>query len=57
MFGYTPEKAIGRSVRMLIPADRQAEEDEVLERIRRGDPVAHFETCGSVAMAARSPFR
>jgi PAS domain S-box-containing protein len=44
MFGYTPEEAIGRSVRMLIPADRQAEEDRVLEQIRRGNPVAHFET-------------
>ena len=44
MFGYTPEEAIGRSVRMLIPADRQAEEDEVLARIRRGEPVDHFET-------------
>ena len=44
MFGYTPEEAIGRSVRMLIPADRQSEEDEVLARIRRGESVDHFET-------------
>jgi PAS domain S-box-containing protein len=44
MFGYTPDEAIGRSVRMLIPADRQSEEDEVLARIRRGDTVDHFET-------------
>ena len=44
MFGYTPEEAIGRSIRMLIPADRQSEEDDVLARIRRGEVVDHFET-------------
>ena len=44
MFGYTSEEAIGRSIRMLIPDDRQTEEDEVLARIRRGDRIDHFET-------------
>jgi len=44
MFGYTAAEAIGRSIRMIIPADRQAEEDTVLSRIRAGQTVAHFET-------------
>jgi PAS domain S-box-containing protein len=44
IFGYTAEEAIGRSVRMIIPPDRQGEEDEVLARIRRGESVSHFET-------------
>jgi PAS domain S-box-containing protein len=44
MFGYTPEEAVGRSIRMIIPADRQAEEDEVLARIRTGEMVDHYET-------------
>jgi PAS domain S-box-containing protein len=44
MFGYTAAEAIGRSIRMIIPADRQAEEDMVLARIREGKAVAHFET-------------
>jgi PAS domain S-box-containing protein len=44
MFGFTAEEAIGRSIRMIIPPDRQAEEDEVLSRIRRGQSVDHFET-------------
>ena len=44
MFGYTRAEAVGRSIRMVIPADRQAEEDEVLARIRRGERVEHFET-------------
>ena len=44
MFGYTADEAVGRSIRMIIPADRQAEEDTVLSRIRAGQAVAHFET-------------
>lgn len=44
LFGYSPEEAIGRSITMLIPHDRLAEESDILERIRRGDRVDHFET-------------
>ncbi|HUK36959.1 MAG TPA: PAS domain S-box protein, partial [Vicinamibacterales bacterium] len=44
MFGYPAEEAIGRSIRMIIPDDRQTEEDEVLARIRRGSRIDHFET-------------
>jgi PAS domain S-box-containing protein len=44
LFGYTPAELIGQSIRILIPADRQAEEDEILRRIRRGERVDHFET-------------
>lgn len=44
MFGYTSAEAVGQSIRMIIPADRQDEEDEVLARIRSGATVAHFET-------------
>ena len=44
IFGYTADEAIGRSIRMIIPQDRQAEEDTVLARIRQGLSVEHFET-------------
>ena len=44
VFGYTPAELIGRSVRMLIPSERQHEEDEILARIKRGERVHHFET-------------
>ena len=44
LFGYTAEEAVGRSIRMIIPADRQGEEDEVLARVSRGEGVSHFET-------------
>ena len=44
MFGYTADEIVGKSIRTLIPDDRQSEEDEVLARIRRGDRLEHFET-------------
>jgi len=44
LFGYTAEEMIGRSIRTIIPQDRQHEEDETLAKIRRRDLVDHFET-------------
>jgi len=44
MFGYTAAEAIGQSIRMIIPADRQGEEDMVLEHIRAGEGITHFDT-------------
>jgi PAS domain S-box-containing protein len=44
LFGYKATELVGRSIRMLIPPDRQAEEDEILARIRRGERIEHFET-------------
>src|SRR6478672_6710954 len=44
MFGYTAAEAIGKSIRMIIPADRQGEEDMVLARIRAGEGITHFDT-------------
>jgi PAS domain S-box-containing protein len=44
MFGFTADEMIGRSIRLVIPPDRQAEEDDVLAHIRRGERVEHYET-------------
>ena len=44
MFGYTSDEMIGQSIRTIIPADHQSEEDDVLARLRRGESVKHFET-------------
>jgi PAS domain S-box-containing protein len=44
IFGYTADEMIGRSIRTIIPNDRQSEEDEVIARIHRGERVHHFET-------------
>jgi PAS domain S-box-containing protein len=44
IFGYRAAELIGKPVRMLIPPDRQSEEDEILRRIRLGERIDHFET-------------
>ena len=44
MFGYTAEEMIGQSIRLLIPDDRQEEEDLVLGRVKRGERTEHYET-------------
>ena len=44
MLGYPAAEMIGRSIRCIIPPDRQGEEDEVLSRIRRGESIDHYET-------------
>ncbi|MFO0848356.1 MAG: PAS domain S-box protein [Gemmataceae bacterium] len=44
LFGYTAEEAVGRSITLIIPPDRLAEERAILDRLRRGERVDHFET-------------
>ncbi len=44
LFGYTAQEAIGQPVKMLIPSDRANEEPDILERIRRGESIEHYET-------------
>jgi PAS domain S-box-containing protein len=44
VFGYTAEEAVGKPVTILIPPERQDEEPAILGRIRRGEPIAHYET-------------
>jgi PAS domain S-box-containing protein len=44
VFGYSAAELVGKPVRILIPQDRQREEDEILARLRAGKRVDHFET-------------
>ena len=44
LFGYTAEEAVGRSVTLIIPTDRHGEEPVILERVRRGERIDHYET-------------
>ena len=44
LFGYTAEEAIGKPVNILIPSDRHDEEPGILERLRRGERIDHYET-------------
>jgi PAS domain S-box-containing protein len=44
LFGYSADEIVGRSITVLIPADRIGEETLILDRIRRGERVSHYET-------------
>ena len=44
IYGYSPGEAIGQPVTMLVPADRLDEVPRMLECLKRGETVDHFET-------------
>lgn len=44
LFGYDARMMIGESITRIIPAERHAEEDDILSRISNGEIVRHFET-------------
>ena len=44
LYGYRAEEMLGRSVMLLCPPEHQAEQTEILTRVRRGEPVADLET-------------
>ena len=44
LFGYTAEEVVGKPITILIPPERHDEEPAILERIRRGERVEHYET-------------
>jgi PAS domain S-box-containing protein len=44
MFGYTTDEIIGKPITVLFPPDRLDEEPKILEQIRRGQRVDHFDT-------------
>ena len=44
IFGYTAEEAVGRHITLIIPENRREEEVNILNRLRRGERVHHFQT-------------
>jgi PAS domain S-box-containing protein len=44
VFGYSAAEMVGTSITRLIPPERQAEEEHILQQIKRGETVRHFET-------------
>jgi PAS domain S-box-containing protein len=44
LFGYPAAEAVGRPITLIIPEDRAKEEGEIVDRIRAGERVDHFET-------------
>src|SRR6185436_16648814 len=43
-FGYTADEIIGKPIGVLIPQDRVEEESQIIERVKQGEHVTHFET-------------
>jgi PAS domain S-box-containing protein len=44
LLGYTAEEVIGKPITILIPLERRDEERTILEGIRRGVRIEHYET-------------
>jgi len=44
LFGYSADEVIGKSITILLPSPKLDEELRILSRIRRGEPVDHYET-------------
>ncbi|GGC35725.1 hypothetical protein GCM10011371_23870 [Novosphingobium marinum] len=44
IFGFSAEEIVGRSIRDLIPDNKQSEEDRILAAVARGETMPTFET-------------
>src|SRR5437867_4524765 len=55
LFGFTAAEAIGQHIFLIIPADRRAEEEDVLARLRRGEKIDHFDTVWQAKDGRRVP--
>jgi PAS domain S-box-containing protein len=44
LFGYSAKEAIGQHISLIIPHNRLDEETGILEKIRRGERIEHFDT-------------
>lgn len=43
MFGYSADEAIGHPITLLFPAEASATEATLLDRVRRGESISHFD--------------
>jgi PAS domain S-box-containing protein len=44
IYGYTAKEIVGKSITLLLPKDRPHEVEEILEKIRAGEAVEHYQT-------------
>jgi len=44
LFGYTAEEVIGKPITIIIPPELHEEEHRILEKLKRGERIDHFET-------------
>src|SRR5215831_1484050 len=44
IFGYEPHEVIGKPITIIVPPDLHAEERQILDKLRRGERIDHFDT-------------
>jgi PAS domain S-box-containing protein len=44
LFGYTASEAVGQHISLIIPVNRRDEETVIIERIKKGERIEHFDT-------------
>ena len=44
LFGYTASEAVGQSILMLIPPELRGDEPRIIERLKKGERIEHYET-------------
>jgi len=44
VFGYSEDEALGQPITLIMPRDRLDEETRIIESLRRGERIEHFET-------------
>lgn len=44
LFGHSEQEALGKHISLIIPPDRLSEEDVIINNIRKGNKIDHFET-------------
>lgn len=55
IFGYLAQEIVGKSVKTLIPMEYQKEEETILERLRQGQRIEHYETVRQRKHGSRIP--
>jgi PAS domain S-box-containing protein len=55
LLGYSASEMVGQSIRRIIPVERSAEEEAILNRLKAGQSVKHFETERITKQGARIP--
>jgi PAS domain S-box-containing protein len=44
IFGYEPHEVVGKPITIIIPPDLHAEELQILDKLRHGERIEHFDT-------------
>jgi PAS domain S-box-containing protein len=44
IYGYSPEEVVGRHISILVPPERPDEIPTILEKLKRGEKIEHYET-------------